>query len=69
MLHRTLGVAFAFCLGAAHVGAAQADVTVGAAGAHAVPEPSTLALFALGVALVGIAFIGRRTERRRAHKD
>ncbi|HZF30162.1 MAG TPA: PEP-CTERM sorting domain-containing protein [Gammaproteobacteria bacterium] len=68
MLHRTLGVAFAFYLGAAHVGAAHAEATLDA-GSQAVPEPSTLALFALGVALVGIAFIRRRTERQRAPKD
>ena len=45
------------------------NLTIGAAGAHAVPEPSTLALFALGVALLGIAFVRRRTERSRARKD
>jgi hypothetical protein len=66
MLHRTLGVAFAFGLGIAQVGAA--DSPIDASRLHPAPEPSTLALFALGVALVGIAFLRRRSQRPRNPK-
>jgi hypothetical protein len=69
MLHRTLGVAFAVCLGAAPIGAVGASITDGAAVQHVVPEPSTLALFGLGVALVGIGFVRRRPNPRQRPKS
>ncbi|HET7130594.1 MAG TPA: PEP-CTERM sorting domain-containing protein [Gammaproteobacteria bacterium] len=62
MLHRTLGVALVVGLADAHAGAT--DLPVGTAPAHPAPEPGTLALFALGVALVGIAFLRRRPRPR-----
>ena len=66
MLHRTLGVALAFGLDIAQVGAA--DSPVETTSPHPAPEPSTLALFALGVALVGIALLRRRSQRPRDPK-
>lgn len=67
MPYRMLGVAFALCLGAANVAAE--DLTIGTAQPHAAPEPSMLVLFALGVALLGIAFVRRRSERPRDRKN
>jgi hypothetical protein len=66
MLHRTLGVVVVFGLGIAAVGAE--DSPAAAAPLHSASEPSTLALFALGVALLAIAFLRRRSHRPRNRK-
>ena len=59
MLHRILGVVLV-CL-ASQV--ATADEGIGTGDPH--PAPSTLALFALGVALLGIGLLRRRPDRTR----
>ena len=52
----------------AGVGAALDYAALGTALPRSVPEPSTLALFGLGVALVGIGFVRRRSGPRRRPK-
>jgi hypothetical protein len=65
MLHRLLGVVVVFSLAAQ---AAMADdLAIVTAEPH--PAPSTLALFALGVALLGIGLLYRRSDRPRSPKD
>jgi hypothetical protein len=65
MLHRMLGVVLGLC--SIYDVAAADDLPVSP------PEPhsasSTLALFALGVALLGIALLRRRSDRPRVPKD
>jgi uncharacterized membrane protein YfbV (UPF0208 family) len=65
MLHRMLGVVLVFCAVSSVVAADDLPVPN--------PEPhsasSTLALFALGVALLGIALLGRRSDKPRSPKD
>ena len=59
MLHRMLGVVLAFCLASPVVAAD--DLAVGTAEPHS--ASSTLALFAIGVALLGIALLRGRSDR------
>lgn len=65
MLHRMLGVVLVLCSVAE--AAAADDVPVSTQEPHS--ASSTLALFALGVALLGIALLRRRSDRPRAPKD
>ena len=65
MLHRMLGVVVVFCL-VFEIAMAE-ELTIATAEPH--PAPSTLILFALGVALLGIGLLRRRPDRTRAPKD
>ena len=65
MLHRMLGVVLVLC-SFAEVVAAE-DVPVPTPAPHS--PSSTLALFALGVALLGIALLRRRSDKPRIRKD
>ena len=65
MLHRLLGVVLVLCSFSQVVAAD--DVPVSPPAPHS--PASTLALFALGVALLGIALLGRRSDRPRGPKD
>jgi hypothetical protein len=65
MLHRLLGVVVVFLL--ASQAAATDDLALATAEPHA--APSTLALFALGVALLGIGLLRRGPDRPRNPED